>query len=550
MDRPTQPIVLILRFRDLNPPDRGNTIGQHNSISQSAGSVWWGWWRKQNETVPVQLWSDILKQVEASKTKSVRVFLLDSGQRILYTTSLFDIRYPPNGITEIQTPDMNATPSYYRGTPADPIKFASWFRLGAISEADPLELNSLAYLVAPHDDLASLPADSFINTRLGDIDKLLTFGNMTYWVGTPASLTSASALDPKIKVLPPWAPRDVVYAHSHRILHLSDIHVAAGKHAFRMKDGDAHNLTLSDAIYSSMRGELPGLVIVSGDLTWSGARAEFDSAFQVLSDLRSKLGLGIEHFIIIPGNHDIQWTTDQAKLSQYKHEGIVEIAPQEARANYVDFFRRWYGCLPNEHLSIGRRCFLAGGPTIDIIGLNSSSLLQIPGQFAGLGRITEHAIDRVTDEMGWTTGRRATQVRIVVTHHHVLPVYLLESPADAVTGFGIALDAGSLLSRASSLGVDLILHGHKHHPFSGFHQRVDSRTSEDSPKGISVLGAGSAGVVDEYVGPIRHRSFNIIEMSQLELKVEVFATHSSPSEFQKTNEPLFAAYGSMWRKTQ
>jgi hypothetical protein len=60
------------------------------------------------------------------------------------------------------------------------------------------------------------------------------FGNITYWVATPATADAKPARSEpiSIKIIPLVAPKDIVRAESNRILHLSDLHVAPGKHAF------------------------------------------------------------------------------------------------------------------------------------------------------------------------------------------------------------------------------------------------------------------------------------------------------------------------------
>ena len=42
--------TVILRFRDLNT---SNTIKVHKDIIDLFGSVWWGWWAKPQEKVPI-----------------------------------------------------------------------------------------------------------------------------------------------------------------------------------------------------------------------------------------------------------------------------------------------------------------------------------------------------------------------------------------------------------------------------------------------------------------------------------------------------------------
>ncbi len=55
-------IVLLLRFRDLVNPQGDSTIHEHQDIISRHGYVWWAWWKKQTERVPIELWGQ-LKQL-------------------------------------------------------------------------------------------------------------------------------------------------------------------------------------------------------------------------------------------------------------------------------------------------------------------------------------------------------------------------------------------------------------------------------------------------------------------------------------------------------
>jgi len=548
MPSPASPIILLLRFRDLSSPIPGHTIQQHSLVIEANGYAWWAWWKKQSEDIPVQLWSDLLRQI--ARTGPAPVFLVDSGQRRLYRTTLQGIDFDPAGNLKEAPEGGSKTPAYYQSS-GSVTRFATWFKIGPISEAQERELNELMYRAAPHDDLVDARGEEFVARRIAGISELLQFGNVTYWVATPATADAKPARSEPIsvKIIPPVAPKDIVRAESNRILHLSDLHVAPGKHAFAVGSSDAHNVSLADALIRALKGErLPGLVIVTGDLSWIGSQAEFDGVFACLDSIRSTLGLTRQQFVLIPGNHDLQWTQAQRDGAEYDWTGKVEMAGPAARHNYETFFARWYGVAANKWLSIGRRFFLVGGPSLDVLGLNSSALQQIEGHFAGLGRITEQAFEESADEMGWS-GPRATAVRFLAVHHHLLPVLVKEAPEEAKRGFGIALDAGNQLLKAVRYGVDLVLHGHQHHPYAGFTHREEIVGEPiRAKKGLLVLGGGSASVINRYLGPINQRSFNLIHLGFEETKVELFSTYDAPDEFKKISE-LVVRLGEPWRRS-
>lgn len=543
-------IVLILRFRDLSPRIAGYTIDEHRKCITKHGYTWWGWWAKQSEPINVQLWSDLAVQIH--EHGPARAYLLDSGQQRLYETTIEGVEFETNRLP-IPAPEKGEkTPPYYtqplndKELPAYP----TWFKLGPITDAAETALHGLVWRAEPHDTLASPEKADLVNRVVAGIPELLQFGNITYWVTAPVGPDARPSRAELLhhRVLPPISPTGIIVAANRRILHISDLHVAAGKHAFVIGKGDAHNVSLAAALHQAlMPDRLPGIVVVTGDLTWTGAAAEFDAAFAVLDELRSFFGLTREQFIVVPGNHDIQWSTDQTLKDAYEHQGKVEVASAEARANYAAFFARWYGTAANEWLSIGRRFFVPSGPTLDILGVNSSALQAVKDTFAGLGRVTEQALLASASELGWRDGRSDAQRRLLAVHHHVLPVYKVESPKELPKGFGLALDAGSQLHHAARFGVDLVLHGHQHHPFAGFAKTEQVAETLPTPgSGVLVLGAGSASVTDDHLGPIHQRSFNLLSLENSHVAADVY-TASGGAGFT-LHTTVTSPYGSPWQR--
>jgi hypothetical protein len=66
--------TIILRFRDL-VTDPGKTVEEHNTISNSQGHVWWGWWNKFGEQVPVSTFTALLERIR--KSGSLRILLME-----------------------------------------------------------------------------------------------------------------------------------------------------------------------------------------------------------------------------------------------------------------------------------------------------------------------------------------------------------------------------------------------------------------------------------------------------------------------------------------
>jgi len=188
--------------------------------------------------------------------------------------------------------------------------------------------------------------------------------------------------------------RDSIDLQSDTILHISDPHFAVKKnrvkHIWRFESevsAGKGKSTLAEIIAAGLARHRIGLVVITGDLTFTGEEDEFSEASTFITRLLGVLNLDRDRLVIVPGNHDIRWT----KTETYDERAEVTEAPEEAKKNYEGFYRRLYGHTPNATLSLGRRYQLPSGITLEICALNSSSLETGPQFLAGMGRVEEKA---------------------------------------------------------------------------------------------------------------------------------------------------------------
>ncbi len=119
--------TLILRFRDLITEDDG-TINDHLNMIYNYGEVWWGWWMKQHEIPPRNLFIDVFNELE--KSGLINIYLFNSGLNKIYKAKTVKILVAPQGNT-IRTPDFEKSPSYYhRGS------YPAWFLMNGIEEIE------------------------------------------------------------------------------------------------------------------------------------------------------------------------------------------------------------------------------------------------------------------------------------------------------------------------------------------------------------------------------------------------------------------------------
>jgi 3',5'-cyclic AMP phosphodiesterase CpdA len=130
-----------------------------------------------------------------------------------------------------------------------------------------------------------------------------------------------------------------------RIIHLADIHFGRD-HCFSAGDKDGVEYltkgSLAESLIDDIKsiGSTPDLVIVSGDLTSSGGRQEYNEAELFLKELSQKLNLDTSRFLIVPGNHDVFWGADPATVSN---------------GDYLAFASRFFQLWIRRHLSFRLR---------------------------------------------------------------------------------------------------------------------------------------------------------------------------------------------------
>jgi len=183
------------------------------------------------------------------------------------------------------------------------------------------------------------------------------------------------------------------------IAHVSDIH--CGRTGFKPK--------LLAACIKEINKLKPDAVVVTGDLTISGYKENYQLAKKYLSKLKSKT-------LVIPGNHD-------------------------SRLRGYEYFDEFFGH-GNTFLDL---------PGISIIGIDTT----IPDLDEGnVGR----------GKLRWLVSelkkRPETNLKIVAMHHHLVSIPHTGRERSTVS------DAGDVLNALVDAGVDLILCGHKHTPHS------------------------------------------------------------------------------------
>jgi 3',5'-cyclic AMP phosphodiesterase CpdA len=512
-------IEFLFRFRDLVAP----TISEHRKIIQERGWCWWGWWKRPSEDTRVDVWNDLASRTAGGE--EVAVGLFDSGSGAVFKAAVIGIKSggAAGSTTEniIRVPDNEAAyvPSYYRESPfsrawmkiksidAEPINF-----LGQYSFAEPPKL--------PNYDKATLLR--FADKIIVDADELRGM-DTTIWRIRPArSGDVAEKILLSVRALSDAISAEVVRCKSDTILHLTDLHFAVGKHrgqhVWRQESetGETRS-TMVEAIKSALKDRTIGLVIISGDFTFLGDSREFDEARMAITRLLGILDLSTDHLVIVPGNHDIQWTTD----AEYNDNAEVRQASADAKKNYKKFYEQLLRHDASRFLSMGRRFALPCGLTIEVCALNSSSLETGAKFLAGMGQIDQEAFGDISNQLSWKDAQTLA-LRLLVVHHHLALTEDLEPAKGFGQGYGLAVDAVRIQRMAARAGVHLALHGHKHRAFiwrSTVYELPERAQTQYRLGELSIVGGGSAGSSDT-AGSSNY--FNVISLDPGKLQLEIF----------------------------
>jgi len=170
----------------------------------------------------------------------------------------------------------------------------------------------------------------------------------------------------------------------------------------------------------------PNVVIVTGDLTMFGFKDDYNLAKKYLSKIKAPM-------IVIPGNHDSRYCG-------------------------YDYFDEYFG---HRDTSIEL-------PGISIIGIDTS----VPD--LDEGHIGRGKLGVLVDKL---EKMPKTNCKIVAMHHHLVAVPKTGRERSTIT------DAGDVLEAFVKSGVDLILCGHRHAPYSWFINNV------------AIVNAGSASAI-------------------------------------------------------
>jgi len=107
------------------------------------------------------------------------------------------------------------------------------------------------------------------------------------------------------------------------LVHLSDIHFkrTSGVSVHDLDKNVRNELLLDATKVAKEIGPVTG-VLVTGDIAFSGSKAEYDHATEWLQKFCREIGCPAESVWVVPGNHDVDRQSTKRKVTRTLHQGI------------------------------------------------------------------------------------------------------------------------------------------------------------------------------------------------------------------------------------
>ncbi|MES2644721.1 MAG: metallophosphoesterase [Myxococcota bacterium] len=303
-----------------------------------------------------------------------------------------------------------------------------------------------------------------------------------------------------------------------RLLHLSDLHFGVrsdgtSAHRYVNAGGEPNPSVLAGRLVAG-RSLHPHAVVVSGDVGWSGAGADYGYATEFLAALRTAWpGAAL---VVAPGNHDVDLSSSPAR--------------QEAFRAFVQGFDggrlapayRVAGASGRERQTLVSFDIVSGdeGEQLLLVSANSAAYVGDagnPGSPVGFSADDLHAIESVLRTPEFSSIR----LRAFIVHHALFP--FAEPSWDRTINLAELRDKPDLEIVANSAvlqawladhGFAILLHGHKH----TMHARLDRLWRRGGPASgaqLLSLGAGSVGVEQAQRGHGEPLSYNAVDLTRV-----------------------------------
>jgi 3',5'-cyclic AMP phosphodiesterase CpdA len=288
---------------------------------------------------------------------------------------------------------------------------------------------------------------------------------------------------------------------SLRIIHLSDLHfgkdhrfggektpsgdfVEDGRSLAESIRADLENQAdEAEAIQANLENqadeaEALQIVCITGDMTETASGAEFERALGFCKAIcEGDMALG--PLAVVPGNHDVDWTQPQSEREKR----------MKPWSHFLGDLRRTHDDWGEEDRDAIVRTDLVESHGVIIAEINSCAWVQQNTAETHRGRVSQKALRHLANQLAIIDPEVASScIKIALLHHHPI---LIPDLAEPGRGYDSVLGAGYLLRILRQHGFHLLLHGHKHIPFTFTEDSLSGQESGRHDYPLFVVCGGS-----------------------------------------------------------
>jgi 3',5'-cyclic AMP phosphodiesterase CpdA len=286
----------------------------------------------------------------------------------------------------------------------------------------------------------------------------------------------------------------------------------------RPSDGSLKRLSRRDGLVATILklSEKPTALFVPGDLTSIASPAEFKGCVDIALGIADDLGIPRDHIFFTYGNHDTNWRI--CELGTETARFPADTAYDHVAATIGGLYAPTKNCILEGPVP-GSGVFRAANHTVFVL---NSGFFCVAEQTYRHGRIgseqlkwIEGAFSKFSSSAGW---------KLLMVHHHPFN-YTYPTPIEDVS----CIEEGAeVVDLAGRYGIDLLFHGHRHHP----RLFTELRTDWKSP--MTFFCAGSVAV------NAQHRDSglipNLFHVVTLQNRLTTRAAFGNVTSFEFTTE--------------
>lgn len=314
-----------------------------------------------------------------------------------------------------------------------------------------------------------------------------------------------------------------------KIALLSDIHFGKDSRSKdfaipgqEISDSITGGVSLYDGLVTLISNYKPEFILCTGDLTSTGKPLEFQYCLQKIYELADISSVSKSNVIYCFGNHDIDWSLVEHVKTKYENLGRAFTDDE------VDFLSNYYSGISHSWLQNTTyikdidpycSCYTAIGPipmsgiverdNIVFFILNSGYRCSSV-QTINHGQLTSAQLEWLEDELRKQVCNQ--KWKVVILHHHPLgyefPIICPE--------FTTLEEGPRLQTLCGRYGVNIIMHGHRHHPWA------ETNKKDTWDNYVTFISAGSLSVNQEgrLNGAIPN-TFHLIELDEYPFMIKL-----------------------------